>query len=196
MNYHTIQNLYDDLVSNPDEEWNHMWLNLLSLYFPTRDDYGLGIRLPERRPDGVASDPRFTVQEMQVLDSGAGKIKPFLVVVESRARRVEPEAWESSWQYAIQRVNDELLDMRSATPSAETRMQPRADDALYGIAAIGRHLRFLELRPGEDKVQDMGGGAERQVYELKEDEETVHSFFAQIYEKTAAGEESMEDGAR
>jgi hypothetical protein len=101
-----------------------------------------------------------------------------MVFVNSIAMTIPPEKWDTGWKYAVERVEAELLDLRLPPPELEDRKLNR-ETSLYGVATLGRHSRFFELRPGEDKMREVGE-EEGRVYEFKEDEALIDGILSGI----------------
>lgn len=159
--FHTIHRLMKE--SGVMEDVGGFWNTLSVLYFPL-DRF---MRCPMFRPVQGG-----TLREDLVVSYFHGprdKISVFIMEIERREFEGRPTEW-----------NDALVHLTGYSLEIREKQEKRhAHRMLYAAMAIGRHVRFYQLRPGASTLEDLPGTNQSESpYEIKDNENEIHEILS------------------
>ncbi|KAJ9192965.1 hypothetical protein DTO021D3_2773 [Paecilomyces variotii] len=127
-----------------EERIDQTWLNILRFYFP-REDFGLG---RESYPD----DPKVSKKKLNVCVTNVrqGRLqKVFFIESKRFPDRAENNAdWAQSYRWSAHtgQLQDYILRARRSSGYRQT---------IYGLLAIGDHVRFYQMRMTGDSSEKL-----------------------------------------
>lgn len=171
MNKGTFITLYNQIktTGSLEESVSCFWQTLLPRYFPS-EDFMIGC---EQRPgrnnlgrmDLVVSTPDQNHQQ-----------KTVVFVVESKRREFAGRTAE--WTAALEQLTEYLQNVRTSRRGQGHRI-------FHAAIAIGTYVRFYQLNPSMDTVEDLPSRDTGKAYELQKDEMEIHEILTYLASASA-----------
>jgi len=180
MHYKSIQSLYRELAkSSLGNTVDHLWGNILPLYFKVQDGYGIMLQPREKILDITIR----IVSNFRIVKNFGQPRKVFL----GEDKRVSPEGFHQTWNAALQQLTKCMMIARDANQGASLTM--------YGIVTVGHYSRFYLLLPDEDEfcnLPDYDGSP----LHFKKDENEIDAILRRLVKLTSYddGESDGEGG--
>ena len=165
---HVVQYLYSEIKKSKSfEDVGHFWTNILYDYFPKSKSFVVTQARP--LPGKAKEKVDFNIRYIQ---NGPKKV----ILFENKGRGAEFE--DSEWMKALEQL---VLYFRLVVEED----RERRNGILYGAVTIGTHIRFYYFDVKLGEAYDYECGETGKAFELKEDEEKVHTILSELAVKAA-----------